>query len=293
MKHAKTILLVIFLSLTVLTLASCNFSYYQNWANSKDYTVGAGAFDLDSVLSISVDWINGDIEIVKADVEKVNVYEESNKELSEGEKLRHHLSDGILDIKYAEPRHKLIDFTLEKKLFIQVPASKVDKFLKLTINAVSADIKIKNIDANEFDIDTVSGKQTLDTLTVPICTIKSVSGSIDIITSKIANLDIESVSGTITVANSEITDLKVDATSGDIDITSTIMPNAIEMDTVSSSIQLTLPENDGFTLDYKSISGTFSCAFATTQNSGKYVYANGLNEIKIDTVSGNLSILKL
>lgn len=294
MKNAKIILIIVIIIISLVTLTSCNYSYYSSWANYKEYAVSGGNFTSDEVSSIKIDWINGNIEVVEADVETFTVYEESNRELKEEEKLRLLAKDGVLDIKYSAPRLKLSNLDLSKTLYVQIPKSDSKNIQLIDIEAVSAGINIKNITSAQIDIESVSGKIVLDTLETPICNISSVSGAIDILTNKIANLDMKCVSGKAKVANSEITDFSCEIVSGDIDFTSTIMPAEIYVDGVSSRVNLKLPENSGFRVDYSTVSGEFSSNFATTAESkGKHTYGDGKVLIKVETISGNLIINKL
>lgn len=293
MKKVKPAIFAILACFILLGLTSCNYSLYKTWNNYKDYTAGNGDFDATTVSSIAIDWVNGDINVVTADVEKITVFEQSARELKESELLRYYLSDGVLDIKFVAPRLKLLDKkVLDKDLFIQIPLSAAASLSSLNIDSVNSDINVKNIKALDLEMDVVSGKIDIKNCTIVMLDIESVSDEINLLSSKIASIDISCVSTNIKV-NSEVTDFEVDTTSGNVDFTSTIMSNKIKINAISSVVNLTLPENSGFTVEYDTLSGQFTSDFATTNSNDKYIFGDGTKQIEVSTISGNLSILKL
>lgn len=294
LKNIKVLLVIAIICVSSLCLVSCNSSVYATWDNYESYIVGGGNFSLDDITSISVDWISGDVQLVPAEVDTITVYEESKKEIKDYQKLRHYVSDGNLDIRFAAPGAKLINFDLAKTLYIQIPQGLEKNFTNINFDLVSTTSTITGITANNVDIDSVSGQITVNTCDFKIFDIISVSGGADITTCSVAGLKVKSVSGEVNVKNSEVTDFDIDSTSGNIFFVSTIMPSSIEVEVVSSDVRITLPENNGFTLDYDTVSGSISNVFATTTSGqGKYVYGDGTNTISIDSVSGNLTISRL
>ena len=292
-KNFKVVLLMAVICLAMLGFASCEYSYYSSWANYKDYLVGDSNFSPQDLHSIDIDWINGKIKIIPADVDTVTVKEVGNRELQQNEKMRYLLTEGELSIKFAAPKLQLKDLDLEKTLQITVPNDKANKFKDIKINAVSTGVDIKNIRAANIDIESVSGDIDLQDNKVAFCDIDSVSGKISVIGCQMGGLSLESISQEIVVANSEITDLTAELTSGDLNFTPSVMPSVIEVDAISAKVYLTLPDS-GFTLDFSTVSGEIENSFATTtQGNGKYIYGDGLAEIKVSTVSGDLFIKKL
>ena len=61
----------------------------------------------------------------------------------------------------------------------------------------------------------------------------------------------------------------------------------ISADTVSGAVEIILPENDGFTLSYDTVSGSTRNDFAMKNDQ----YGNGGIELNINTVSGSLDII--
>ncbi|MPN19450.1 hypothetical protein SDC9_166819 [bioreactor metagenome] len=60
----------------------------------------------------------------------------------------------------------------------------------------------------------------------------------------------------------------------------------ISVDTVSGSVEIILPENNGFTLSYDTVSGSTNNDFAMKNNQ----YKGGDIAIDVNTVSGSLDL---
>ena len=94
-----------------------------------------------------------------------------------------------------------------------------------------------------------------------------------------------------------ISDLCLKTVSGDVDARLTDVPNAIQAESVSGDIKIYMPENDGFTLNYKRVSGDIRSDFnlLTSINSkdGYGVYRSGeLRTYTVSTISGDIKLLK-
>ncbi|HEY5505130.1 MAG TPA: DUF4097 family beta strand repeat-containing protein, partial [Sedimentisphaerales bacterium] len=66
------------------------------------------------------------------------------------------------------------------------------------------------------------------------------------------------------------------------------MPGQINIGTVSGNVNITLPENNGFTLDTHTVSGAVNNDFAIAHG----VYKNGEGIITLSTTSGSINIIK-
>lgn len=64
----------------------------------------------------------------------------------------------------------------------------------------------------------------------------------------------------------------------------------MRLDSVSGSLNLTLPADSGFTLEKDTLSGSFSTDFVTTQSGGKIVSGDGACTIKFSGLSADIHI---
>lgn len=295
-KVNKLLLISAIILISLLTLVSCNTisSVYQSWANCESYSIGGGSFAGDTIDSISVDWVSGDIQIAIADVAEITIYEDCNKVLEEYQQMRHYVNNGNLDIKFIAPNTSLLNWNLNKNLVVQIPQTLVKTFDSLNIDSVSSTVTIDSINADNANIDSVSGKVSINIGVYKYIDLNTTSGGADFTDLTMDGLNIDSVSGSINITDCAVSDIDIDSTSGNIVSQTTSMPANIDIDAVSGNIRIILPENAGFTLDYDSVSGSLSNAFATTiSGDDRYIYGDGTNKISINNTSGDLAILRL
>ncbi len=148
----------------------------------------------------------------------------------------------------------------------------------IKIDNVSGSIQVEKITANSFDIDVVSGSIKLTDINADSVDTDSVSGSTNI-EGKFSKFDVDSVSGSVNVRTSDMVDSKS------------------SVNTVSGSVHIYIPENNGFTLDYSSVSGTTRNEFTgfksdSKTKSGKNEYKNGGVKISAETISGSIHVEK-
>jgi DUF4097 and DUF4098 domain-containing protein YvlB len=60
--------------------------------------------------------------------------------------------------------------------------------------------------------------------------------------------------------------------------------------TVSGDAELSIPENDGFTVKYEKVSGDFECEFPITTSKNTGTYKDGGASFSMSTVSGDLDL---
>ena len=143
---------------------------------------------------------------------------------------------------------------------------------------VSGSIQIEKITAGSFEVDVVSGSIKLTDIDADSVDTDSVSGSTTI-EGKFRKFDVDSVSGSVHIKTSEMVDSKSSA------------------NTISGSVEISIPENKGFTLDYSSVSGTTKNDFTGFKSdrktkSGTNEYKNGGVKISAETISGSIHVEK-
>ena len=139
------------------------------------------------------------------------------------------------------------------------------------MNSVSADFDVAALTVKESLIfDSVSGDLETDFITADRAEVNTVSGKIDL------DGSFHQVTG--------------GSTSGEVDLALRKCPDKIELTTVSGDVDLELPRNAGFTLDYSTVSGDLESDFPLT--AGR-TYGDGSGSITIDTTSGDLKIENL
>lgn len=224
---------------------------------------------------IEIEWIAGDIVIMAKDIEEIVVFESDVSD--EKYSLLWNVQGNRLEILFCE--EQLVSgfgisntAKLNKDLYIYVPMDWEAKSLE--VDAASANMEIHNISAREIDFD-------------------GASGTCDFHNCNISDLDIDTASGDVNFTGTLDT-LDFDAASasfiGDLQNT----PSRIDMDSMSGSLDLALPEDCGFTLSMDGMSSRFNSDFyGTRMQNGSHVYGDGRCRINVDGMSCDVSIRKL
>ena len=227
----------------------------------------------DNIREISIQWVAGDILIQPGNVEAITFSED---DVSDPKYALVYQSRGDeLEISFCEEtvgnyfgvstRSDII-----KDLKIIVPIDWVCESLE--IDAASATVEINDMTIREMDFDGASGTCELENCTV-------------------GEMDIDTASGDITIIGTLDT-LDCDAASASVYAVLSNTPSRLDMDSMSGDLDITLPEDAGFSLSMDAMSKDFTTDFDTTLKNGNYVCGNGACRINIDCLSGDVTIRK-
>ena len=121
----------------------------------------------------------------------------------------------------------------------------------------------------------------------------TVSGRISTQDSRFDKISGETVSGRCEIISVINNEFDVSTVSGSIKIDTSVMPKfGGSCDSVSGSVKVYIPKNDGFKLCYETMSGSITNDFTSTKlkKSGENVYKNGGTTFDVETVSGSVLI---
>ena len=104
-------------------------------------------------------------------------------------------------------------------------------------------------------------------------------------------MSIDTTSGNARVSGS-FERVDVNTVSGNINIHSAKMLEGFKTSSISGDITLTIPENDGFTVDFNKVTGKFKSDFSFAIQGDTHIYKNGETRFNASTVSGNLDIVR-
>ena len=268
---------------------------------SEEQTVSSNT----PITKLDISWLGGGADIQPDDtVDVITLVEKSERPLAENEKMTLRVDGGTLRIGFMEKKH----FDGEKYLTVRVPTSMVEsgQLREIDVEAMSALVNVACGAAQEIDVSTMSGgvcigadceKLSVETASGYVnisggywneANITTVSGAVDF-TGTARALSLETTSGTVT-ADADFMKLDFSAVSGSLGLT---MQRAaeVEAETTSGGVTIHLPPSAyGFTLDFDSVSGKPEIAFNAKGGEGRWRYGDGASTLKVDTVSGDLSI---
>lgn len=194
MKIKKKFLSVLLLcTVLCMTLSGCdNTTYFYD--DFDKYTKGGATLEA-TIKNIEIDWVSGDVKILKHSENTIAFSETSNKKTNDDTSMYYYLEGDTLHIKFAKSG-KLHFSNLQKSLTVELPESLL--LDEADIDVVSAGLITDNINVKELELDTVSGDIVVKSSTLNDFDINSVSGSINLITSKNPQKgEFDSISGSI------------------------------------------------------------------------------------------------
>lgn len=230
-----------------------------------------------TVDKVAIEWVSGDLTIEKSPNEEIRIVQKADSGLPEKYYVSISQTDGSLNIIDRRQNRRndigIFNFgtaTWQTDLTVYLPEKAYEL---LDVDVISADFKVSDVRARELKVDAVSGKVE--------------------IVGYFQSADVETISGKVDFTNlntSSNKDISMETVSGKTTIQLSALPDNMTISSISGSVKLYLPENDGFTVRFDKVSGKLNSDFATTRNGDKYTYKDGGYDINIDTVSGNVNI---
>lgn len=267
------------------------------------------------VSGLDVEWINGSVEVKVGNSDLLRITEWSDHSLKEKEKLQLSSSGGTLKIKWNDQFIIFGIFHNERKdLLVELPRAVAEHMDELSCSNTSGNIELGGMAAQEIDISSTSGDLKLSELEGEEAALSTTSGAIRLEHSSLSEtLDITTVSGSMELSGITADAVNLDTVSGaavysgsarewkassvSAPLTAELSncPEKADLEAVSGSLTLAIPENPGFEVEYSSISGLFSSEFPVTGNqgkSGRALYAGGNSSFSFSTTSGDMKVLK-
>lgn len=259
--------------------------------NENEYTVGASDLSAEVFTSINVDWINGRVNVIAYNGDTVKIEETSTDNIEEKYELRWRVKENTLYIKPCKSSREwnLVNNIPAKELYVYIPEDLAIAMNRVQIDTASAEISVTGISATEIDTTSASGNTWLEKCNAADMDVESVSGYVNLTESSAEKIDAETVSGNVEIMGT-VKDLSADSVSGTVLLCTSEAPQTADISTISGSIKFQLPDNEGFYIDFDSVSGKVTSEFPLTISNGKQVYGNGSRNYDFETVSGDVKI---
>lgn len=267
------IAIVVLLSILGVGIAANMFAIDLDFFGADpDVTVSSeGSADGSQIRDISIEWAAGSITIVPGDGDDI-CFAESGA-ANEQEIMNWKVSGDELKIQFQKPAVSFgIGFTStgSKDLVITVPRDWTCD--TLSIDAAAAQIDVRQLTIREVDFDGASGDCFFTD-----CAIDSI--------------DMDTASGNVTLSGT-MNEMEFDGASSDCTLVLSNCPHRIEMDMASGDLDLTLPDDCGFTARLEALSGDLETDFEVTRSGGGFVSGDGACRIDVSAMSGNVCIRK-
>jgi len=229
--------------------------------------------DAASIRGMEIEWAAGSIIIRPTDIQQIYIHEDTTAK--NYEQMVWKVREGKVSIQFAENMKISLGAGLNwgdfsKDLIIEVPADwKCDS---LEVDAAIASLEVSDLTIWEMEFDGGSGTCVFDNCTVE-------------------KLDVNTASGDVRFAGS-LQQLDCDAASANIRLELNNVPRSLDLDTASGDLDVTLPEDAGFTVTMDALSSDFTSDFETTSRNGSFIAGNGRCRIDVDAMSGDVTIRK-
>lgn len=278
-------------------------------SNRYEYT-----WSTEDVDSISINWMNGAVEVKPIAGSEIKITETSDRALAEKDRLTLNQSSGELDIKWNNDLFTIELFqNWKKNLVVEIPEELAQQLESVSCKNTSGKLSLSGLTAQEMEATSVSGGVSVERTTAKTMDIFSTSGEIVLsqvnaeemgahntsgsiaaqaVTAK--DGDFTTVSGGVKVAG-EITELTGSSVSASVEAELSNCPESIDFSSVSGSVTVTIPENAGFRAEYSSVSGSLSSDFPLVGGGGKsgeVIYGNGGADFQFASTSGSVDIKK-
>lgn len=160
--------------LGVLNALIADGEWTFGWSNYRyddsAYSIGDGTIYASDLTSISVDWIDGTVQIVSCGDTWISVTESTDQTLSEKSRMRWCVSEdgGTLSIKYRASSHFFGSSENKKKdLILRIPERMLSQLTDLKVNTVSSSVQLSDVAFERISIVSTSGDVSVTSSALP------------------------------------------------------------------------------------------------------------------------------
>jgi hypothetical protein len=252
-----------------------------DYADADLYQTGAGEAALRDCEEIEINWVSGNVKLVGAGGHIVRFSEDGAAD--EKEQLRYLVKDGKLTIQPCAADDGLSLHIPDKTLTVQVPYAELGK---VTVRTTSADVTASGFQADGFEARTVSGGVRVNDVNAAQLAFGTTSGEIRAAGVQARETRADTTSGEIELSG-ELGALIGSSVSGGIRADSASSLRCVKLTTVSGSAALTVPDLNGFTVKFDTVSGSLKSDFSDRT---PYVHGDGAADFTFRTVSGSVNL---
>ena len=290
----KSASLTLSLTLCALLLSGCGLHIRPslglsgiNYEHPEKYTVGGAAFT-DKVEKVEIHWLSGSVTVTGHRGNEIRFSETANRNLTNDLSMHYWLDGSTLRIQFCRSGKWNLN-GLEKELTLQLPERLLES---LEVDTVSARVNLEDLKMEDLELDTVSGAVHLrDCQVSDRARVDTTSGFVKAaLTGALREWKADTVSGSVELIVPEVKAFDVNTTSGSVSLTAESAPKDLDVDSVSGSVTLCLPADGDFTLDFDTVSGSFSSDLAFKTEGSRRIFGRGTGDYSIDTTSGSVNI---
>ncbi len=224
------------------------------------------------IRELEIEWVSGNILIQSGDVAEIQISESGVTDADYVMQVRQ--KEEKLSIAFAQGTQSFLGLgiqgELSKDLTVVVPASWACEDLE--IDVASAKVEIQGLTVRDLEFNGASGECNFTDCTVDSLDVNTASGDV-YFTGSLRDFDCEAASASVYAKLSNV-------------------PEEMDLETMSGLMDITLPEDAGFTVSVESMKASFASEFDTTTQGNRYVCGNGRCKISVESMSGEVILRK-
>lgn len=244
-----------------------NTSGYRDFDNEY-HADGEYAVAAEGVTSVRLDWIAGDILLVKGDGDSISISERSRDTLDAKNALRYGVENNTLYVQYCEKGHNA--YLPSKSLTLSLPAALFNGMSALSVDVASANLSVNGVSADSFEFDSASGSLAAAEIASKTVKLSAASGTIDF------SGEFERIN-----ANTSSGDIRVESLAGAPSARVSAASGKLSLEGAYSSVDANSASGD-ITLDNASVTGEADVESA----SGTLNLRGSFGKLELETSSG-------
>ncbi len=291
------------------------WSFAAGYDRQRGFFCGSGNSRRVTETSLPSQEVKGiDVQIVNGDV-TLHLAEDSQSDVVLGgdvERLEARLGeDGVLSIRQGNTASSTF-FFLRGLAAADVELTLPRRYWEfIQLSTVNGDVEAEDLEAGRLSLKTASGDVNLQDVSCHELAFKSASGDLEC-TGSAGSVQAETASGDVKLDGTfgsvraatasgdldicgSVREIRCSSASGDVEIASDAMPEQLEVSSKSGDCEITMPDGEGFTLQFSTVSGdldtNFSLVGPVKARSGEAIYLDGgRRSFHISSISGDISL---
>ena len=248
-------------------------------------------FQSDRISEIKADVSSCDLKFSQWDESRIELTITSDRKQSDRPYAL--LKDNAVVIAEDRQEHFSLDST---SIDIKVPRTmpiEINNF-SVSLKTTSGAVSVGNFTCGVFDVKTSGGKIVFDSCSFTALSLASETGMIVCGKTDVKSVHMTSEKGRISYSGS-CDYMDAASQKGGINFSAESMMREASFECGSGSVNIALPENDGYLFEYAAVTGKVKDAFTNTdaKGSGSARYKNEEALLKVKTESGNINITRI
>jgi len=240
------------------------------------------------ISQLSIDWTVGQVRVIQGEGEAIKIIQSGSSRIPERKLFRHRVDAGELSIIDGRKRRPFIGLNLHQtSILVSLPRKKLNE---LVVICTGGHLIIECMDAGQARCTMTSGRADLSG-TYQNLNLRAVGAHIAGKQLTVNRLELESSSSKVSLEGAFCKEIRSRTTGRRVSIQSALAPSRIHSISTGAKVELSIPENTGFTLTSKKISGDIQTRFLLN-NQTEHSYKDGRNGYFAEVRGGSFVLQK-